>query len=199
MTKPFCNRYKITDCDAFFRGRQFSYETVEERHWFDFRSEAHRQFVTDTASAIRSYFPSTPIFTHQLGTLDEKLIEPFRKQDFASPQATAFVKGASPGMTANVYEGRDSEFRELVSQFSDKAQGRGWALAEFNPGVHWHGSRLELRRFSLDLLRFLADHQVSVIALLSWESNAFDTGIKDSGVDDAVKQYLTQGPDAIHP
>ncbi len=102
-------------------------------------------------------------------------------------------------MTANVYAGRDSELRELVTQFSAKAQGRGWALAEFNPGVNWHGSRPELRRFSLDLLRFLADHRVSVVALLSWESNALDTGIKDSGVDDAVKLYLAQGPDAECP
>ncbi len=199
MTKPFCRKNRITDCDGFFRGRQFTYKIAEERQWFDFRSAAHRQFVADTASAIREYFPSTPIFTHQLGTLDEKLIEPFRRQDFASPQATAFVKGASPGMTANVYAGRDSEFRELVTQFSAKAQGRGWALAEFNPGVNWHGSRPELCRFSLDLLRFLADHRVSVIALLSWESNALDTGIKDSGVDDAVKLYLAQGPNAECP
>jgi hypothetical protein len=46
------------------------------------------------------------------------------------------------------------------------------------------------------LLRFLADHQVSMIALLAWNSNALDDGIKDSGVDDAVKQFLIEGPDA---
>ena len=196
MTKPFCNRHQITDCEAFFRGRRYTYKTAEERRWFDFRSEAHRQFVADTASSIRKHFPSTPVFTHQLGTLDGKLIEPFREQDFASPQSTAFVKAASPGITANVYEGRDAEFRELVTQFSDKAQGGGWALAEFNPGVQWHGSRADLRRFSLNLLQFLAAHQVSVVALLSWESNALDTGIKDSGVDDAVRDYLAHGPNA---
>jgi hypothetical protein len=37
---------------------------------------------------------------------------------------------------------------------------------------------------------------VSIITLLAWESNALDAGIKDSGVDDAVKRFLSEGPDA---
>ena len=71
MTEPFCG---ITDCGAFFRNRQFTYQSPEERQGFDFRAEAHRQFVSDTVSTIRKRFPSTVIYTHQLGTLDEKLI-----------------------------------------------------------------------------------------------------------------------------
>ena len=195
MTEPFCRRYGITDCDAFFRNHQFTYKSSEERHWFDFRAEAHRKFVSDTVSAIRKRFPSTVIYTHQLGTLDEKLILDYRRQDFASPQRTAFVNGSIPGVTANVYEGRDAEFRELVSQVSEKADGHGWALAEFNPGKNWPGSRVELYQFSFNLLRFLADHNVSIITLLAWQSNALDAGIKDSGVDDAVKRFLSEGPD----
>jgi hypothetical protein len=111
---------RITDCGAFFRNRQFTYQSAEERHWFDFRAEAHRQFVSDTVSAIRKRFPSTVIYTHQLGTLDEKLILDYRRQDFASPQRTAFVNGSIPGVTANVYGGRDADFPELVSQISEK-------------------------------------------------------------------------------
>jgi hypothetical protein len=195
MTEPFCRRYGITDCDAFFRNRQFTYKSSEERHWFDFRAEAHRKFVSDTVSAIRKRFPSKVIYTHQLGTLDENLILNYRRQDFASPQRTAFVNGSIPGVTANVYEGRDEDFRELVSQVSEKADGHGWALAEFNPGKNWSGSRIELSQFSFDLLRFLADHNVSIITLLAWQSNALDAGIKDSGVDDAVKRFLSEGPD----
>lgn len=194
MTVPFCRRYGISDCGAFFRGRQFTYKSAEERRWYDFRVEAHRQFVSDTTSAIRKRFPSRPIFTHQLGTLDENLIENFRRQDFASPQETAFVNGAYPGVTAYIYGGRDSEFRELVSQLSEKVDGRPWALAEFNPGKDWHGNRAELSRYSFELFRFLADHRVSMIALLAWNSNALDTGIKDSGVDDAVRRFLAEGP-----
>jgi hypothetical protein len=196
MTQPFCRRYGIADCDAFFRNRQFTYQSPEERHWFDFRAEAHRQFVSDTVSLIRKRFPSTVIYTHQLGTLDQKLIHDYRKQDFASPQRTAFVNGSIPGVTANVYFGRDADFRELVSQISEKAAGRGWALAEFNPGKNWPGSRVELSQFSFDLLRYLSDHEVSIITLLAWQSNALDAGIKDSGVDDAVKRFLSEGPDA---
>jgi hypothetical protein len=196
MTEPFCRRYGIADCGAFFRGRQFTYQSPEERHWYDFRVEAHRQFVADTVSAIRKRFPMTPIFTHQLGTVDGKVIENFRRQDWASPQETAFVNGANPGVTAYIYGGRESEFRELVSQMSEKADGQGWALAEFNPGVDWHGNRAELSQFSFDLLRFLADHDVSMIALLAWNSNALDAGIKDTGVDDAVRRFLAEGPDA---
>ena len=195
MTEPFCRRYGTTDCDAFFRDRQFTYQSAEERRWYDFRVEAHRQFVADTVSAIRKRFPRRPIFTKQLGTLDEKLILDFRRQDWASPQQTAFVKGALPGVTANVYGGRDADFRELVSQLSDKAGDKGWAL-EFNPGNDWHGSRAELSLFSVSLFRFLADHDVSMISLLAWNSNALDAGIKDTGVDDAVKRFLAEGPDA---
>jgi hypothetical protein len=128
--------------------------------------------------------------------VDGKLIENFRKQDWASPQETAFVNGATPGVTAYIYGGRDAEFKELVSQLSEKAGGKGWGLAEFNPGKDWHGSRAELSHFSFDLLRFLADHDVSMIALLAWNSNALDPGIKDTGVDDAVRRFLTEGPDA---
>ncbi len=196
MTEPFCSRYGITDCGAFFRNRQFTYQSSEERRWYDFRVEAHRQFVSDTTSTIRKHFPSKPIFTHQLGTLDGKPIENFRRQDFASPQETAFVKGATPGVTAYIYEGRDSDFRQLVSQLNGKVGGQGWALAEFNSGKDWHGTRAELSRYSFELLRFLADHQVSMIALLAWNSNALDPGIKDSGVDDAVRRFLAEGPDA---
>jgi hypothetical protein len=196
MTEPFCRRYGITDCGAFIRDRQFTYQSLEERHWYDFRVEAHRQFVADTSSAIRKRFPSAPIYTHQLGMVDGKLIENFRKQDWASPQETAFVNGATPGVTAYIYGGRDAEFKELVSQLSEKADGKGWGLAEFNPGKDWHGSRAELNHFSFDLLRFLADHNVSMVALLAWNSNALDPGIKDTGVDDAVKRFVTEGPDA---
>jgi hypothetical protein len=199
MTEPFCRRYGIRDCGAFFRDRQFTYQSSEERHWYDFRVEAHRQFVSDTTSAIRKRFPSTPVFTHQLGTLDGKKIEPFRRQDWASPQQTAFVNGATPGVTAYTYGGRDSEFRELVSQSSEKAGGQGGAVAEFNPGKDWHGSRAELSQFSFDLLRFLGDHQVSMIALLAGNANGLDPGIQDTGVDDAVKRFLTEGPDAGDP
>jgi hypothetical protein len=196
MTQPFCRSYRIADCDAFFRNRLFTYQSPEERRWFDFRAEAHRQFVADAVSLIRKRFPSTIIYTHQLGTLDEMLVLDYRRQDFASPQRTAFVNGSIPGVTANVYEGRDTDFRELVSQVSEKADGRGWALAEFNPGKNWPGSRVELSQFSFDLLRFLSDHDVSIITLLAWQSNTLDAGIKDSGVDDAVKRFLSEGPDA---
>jgi hypothetical protein len=46
------------------------------------------------------------------------------------------------------------------------------------------------------LFRFVADHDVSMISLLAWNSNALDAGIKDTGVDDAVKRFLAKGPDA---
>jgi hypothetical protein len=193
MTKPFCRQYGISDCAAFFRGRRFSYRDPDERHWYEFRVEAHRQFVSDTVSTIRKYFPSTTIFTHQLGVLDGKILADHRRHDFASPQETAFVEGAFPGVTAYVHGKRDGDFRSLVSQISAKAPD-GWALPEFNPGKNWSRSKMELTDYSYSLLQYLAEHQVSMIALLAWKSNTLDTGIKASGVDDAVKRYLLQGP-----
>jgi len=67
-------------------------------------------------------------------------------------------------------------------------------MPEFNPGKDWHGSRTELSDYSYQMLQILADHGVSIIGLLSWETNALDAGIKDSGVDDGVKRYMREGP-----
>jgi hypothetical protein len=194
MTEPFCRKYGIQDSAAFFKGREFNYTTADELHWFEFRAEVHRQFVADTASEIRRFFPSTPIFTHQLGTLDGKLLDDYRKQDFGSPQETAFVSGASPGITAYIYGKRDDDFKRLVAQFSQKADGQGWGMPEFNPGKDWHGNRTELSDYTYEMLTFLANHGASMIGLLAWETNALDAGIKDSGVDDGIKRYLSDGP-----
>jgi hypothetical protein len=193
MTEPFCREYRISDRTAFFNGREFSYKTTDELHWYEYRAKIHRQFVADTVSAIRRIFPSTPVFTHQLGTLDGNPLDDYRKQDFGSPQQTAFVPEASPGITGYIYGKRDDAFKKLVIQFSQKAGGGDWAMAEFNPGKDWQGSRTELSDYSFETLRFLADHGVTMVGLLAWEANALDAGIKDSGVDDGVKRYLIEG------
>jgi hypothetical protein len=193
IAKPFCDRYGIANCAAYFRSHRFTYETEEDRRWFRFRADANKQFVADTVAGIRKFFPATPIFTHQLGTLDEKLLGA-HNQDFASPQETAFVPGALPGVTAYIYGKREADFKKLVTEVSEKAAGRGWALAEFNPGKTWPGTRTELAAYTYETLRFLAGRQISMVGLLAWESNALDAGIKDTGIDDGVKLYLRRGP-----
>jgi hypothetical protein len=190
VTQPYCNLHKIKNCEAYFKNRRFTYEGDEDHRWFQYRSEMHKQFVADTVEQIRAEFPETQIYTHQLGTLDGDFIESYRRRDLASPQETAFVPKAKPGVTAYIYGKRDQAFRKLVSELSDKSNG--WALTEFNPGKDWKGSRAELASYTKQLLEFLSAHKVSVVALLAWESNSLDAGIKDSGIDDGIKGYLNR-------
>ncbi len=192
MTKPYCREYKINDCVHYFENHHFTYENDEDRKWFYYRAQVHRQFVSDTVNHIRAQFPTTPIYTHQLGTLDNVLIEPYRKQDFASPLETAFVPNAIPGITAYIYGKRDQNFRTIIDQFSAKARDHEWALTEFNPGKDWKGTRSELADYTREMIEFLASRKVSAVALLAWNSNALDAGIKDSGVDDGIRKFLEQ-------
>lgn len=193
MTRPFCNQEGISDCQAFFR-QSFDYKTPQQVRWFEFRASAHKQYVSDTVQTIRKYFPAIPIYTHQLGMLDGRYLQDYRAADYASPQETAFVEGAFPGITTGIYGKRDKDFKTLISEFSAKSVAGNWGLPEFNPGKDWTGSRAELAEYSYQMFRFLSEHHVNMIALLSWESNALDTGIKDSGVDDAVKRFISTGP-----
>lgn len=135
-----------------------------------------------------------PVFTHQLGVLDGGLVDASSGQDFASPQETAFVPGALPGITAYIYGKRDRSFRALTTEFSEKARGGDWALTEFNPGKDWQGTREDLATFTHNTVSFLAGRNISLIALLAWESNSLDAGIKGSGVDDGIKRFLKEGP-----
>jgi hypothetical protein len=159
--------------------------------WFSIWSA----FVSDAVSVIRKRFPSTIIYTHPRNARRKahSRLSPTRLR----VTATNSIRGwLDSGNNSECLLWKGADFRELVTQFSEKANGHGWALAEFNPGKNWPGSRVELSQFSFDLLRFLADHHVSIITLLAWESNELDAGIKDSGVDDAVKRFLKEGQDA---
>lgn len=62
-------------------------------------------------------------------------------------------------------------------------------------GKAWPGTRADLAAYTDELLQFLAAHEISMVGLLAWESNALDMGVKDTGIDDGVKHYLANGPD----
>jgi hypothetical protein len=195
VTAPYAERYGIEDRRGYFREHRFVYDSPEDRRWFAFRAELHRRFVQRSVNVLYEAFPHTEIYTHQLVTADEQYLS-YKGHDFASPQSTAFVENANPGITFFLHEGRDEEFRKIVGQLAAKAASaeKPFGLMEFHPGKTWTGTRSQLCDYTVKILSYLHAEGASVVALLAWESNSLDRGIRDSGVDDGVKLYLSRGP-----
>lgn len=190
-TEPFCKINKIRDCTGFMR-REMDYKTPLDLKWFEFRAKNHLRFVQDTVDSIRRQFPGRSIFTHQLSVLDGKLINTsYKNQDMASPQWTGFAKGANPGFTVYTYAGdRYGTKRKFLSEVCAKNDGRVWGLLEFNTARAFPGSQKELAKFTRDFIAYAYEQGVRVIAPLSWESNSLDIGIKGSGVDEGIREFI---------
>ncbi|HEY0796380.1 MAG TPA: hypothetical protein VGD64_11420 [Acidisarcina sp.] len=190
-TKPFCKINKIWDCKGFMR-RQMDYKNPLDLKWFEFRAKNHLQFVQDTVDSIRRQFPERLIFTHQISVLDGELINrSYKDQDLASPQWTGFARGANAGFTVYTYGGdRYRTQRRFIDEVSAKSDGKAWGLLEFNTARAFPGSREELDTFTKDFIAYAYERGVRVIAPLSWESNSLDLGIKGSGVDQGIKEFI---------
>ena len=65
-------------------------------------------------------------------------------------------------------------------------------MLEFNPGKSWLGSKEDLREYTFNILTFAYNHGVRVVAPLSWTDNQLDKGIRNSGVDEGIKQFIMQ-------
>ena len=191
VSKPFCKKFNIQNCNSFIK-QDFKYDTEEQINWFKFRADMHRKYIADTVAIIRKSFPQRPIWTHQIPVLDEIKRGGFRNRDFASPQSTALVPGAFPGFTLYIYGKRDKKFKKLVKQISAKTKGNQWGMLEFNPGKSWLGSKEDLREYTFNILTFAYNHGVRVVAPLSWTDNQLDKGIRNSGVDEGIKQFIMQ-------
>ncbi len=188
---PFCQHYSIEHCSEFFLKKP-NYSTTEAHSWFQFRADNHKKFVQDTVDTIRSRFPDKKIYTHQIAELDNVFQNHRQKFDFASPQMTSFVEKAIPGFTSYIYDGRIDDFKKIVDQISLKSNH--WALMEFNTGKGWKKSKDSLAAFTEKQISYLFFKGVDAIAWLSWNTNSLDTGIKDSGVDEGIENYLKNGP-----
>ncbi len=190
-TEPFCKMNKIRDCKAFMQ-RQMDYKNPLDLKWIEFRAKNHLQFVQDTVNSIRRQFPDRPIFTHQISVLDGELINTsYKNQDLASPQWTGFAKGANAGFTVYTYAGDQyGTQRKFLDEVGAKTGGKAWGFMEFNTARAFPGSPKELTRFTKDFIAYAYDRGVRVIAPLSWESNSLDIGIKGSGVDEGIKEFI---------
>jgi hypothetical protein len=195
-TEPFCRINKIRNCRGFMR-REMDYKNPLDVKWFEFRSKNHLQFVQDTVDSIRRQFPERPIFTHQISVLDGELINTsYRNQDLASPQWTGFARGANAGFTVYTYAGdRYGTQRRFLDEVCAKTDGKEWGLLEFNTARAFPGSQKELIRFTKDFIVYAYGRGVRVIAPLSWESNSLDIGIKGSGVDEGIREFILDQPD----
>jgi len=195
-TEPFCQINKIRDCKEFFTQSEMEYSNPMDLKWFEFRSKSHLQFVQDTVDSIRRQFPNRSIFTHQISVLDGELInKSYKNQDLGSPQWTGFAKNANPGFTVYTYAGDQyGTSRRFLDQVSTKADGKAWGLLEFNTARAFPGSKKELTGFTKNFIEYTYGRGVRVIAPLSWESNSLDIGIKDSGVDEGIKEFILEHP-----
>ncbi len=189
-TKPFCEENNVKNCREFFT-RDFEYKSDLEKKWFYFRASNHKAFVKDTVDIIRKVFSRRAIYTHQIPTPEGQYIRKYKKRDFASPLETAFTVGSFPGFTMYIHEQRDQEFKRLLDQIYDKSKSQ-WGMVEFNPGKSWKGTKEQLRQYTLDILNLSYEKGVRVICPLSWETNSLDFGIKDSGIDKGISDFLHQ-------
>ncbi len=193
LTDEFCRKHSVTDRNAFFARERIPYETDLEKRWFAFRADIHHAFVQDSVDAILGELGDVTIYTHQIPTLEGEYLSA-NGHDFASPQRTAFAKGSLPGFTIYVHGKVDAHVKKFAAEIGRKVGDGHWGAVEFNPGRSWKGTQRELADYTLALLRYLHRHGCRVVAPLSWESNALDQGIKDSGVDAGIKKYLLVGP-----
>jgi hypothetical protein len=195
-TRPFCRLNRILDCKGLFAQREMNYTNPVDLKWFKFRSKNHLQFVQDDIDAVRRNFPNRPIFTHQVSILDGEFINKYDKnQDLASPQWTGFAKNANPGFTVYTYAGDQyGTTRKFLDEVSAKANGKPWGLLEFNTARAFPGSKKQLTGFTKNFIAYAYKRGVRVIAPLSWESNSLDVGIKDSGVDEGIREFILARP-----
>lgn len=204
---PFVSEYGV-DEDVYFARDRFTYDTEEELMWYNFRSESHRQYIAASAAAIKNRFPNTPIYTHQLLEHDDDLVtqDGF---DFASSQSSALVPDAYPGYSVYTIWGTGlshhdgNHVMEACTQAASKAQDYGasmWGSLEFNPGRGTYpGSKTDLADYTYDWLSYLYSINCRVVCPLSWISNPLDTGVYDSGIDDAIKRFIQLGPSGTFP
>ena len=193
LTQEFCRQNHIADCRTFFSRKRFTYRTALEKKWFSFRADVHRSFVQDSVNAIRVELDDAVVYTHQIPTLEGEYVSALG-HDFASPQRTAFVKGSRPGFTIYVHGKQDAHVEQVSVEIGRKVASGHWAAVEFNPGKTWKGSRRELTAYTLEVLCYLHRNRCRLVAPISWESNPLDQGIKASGVDTGIKEFLRLGP-----
>jgi len=168
------------------------------RRWHVFRSELVRQFVAASVSEIRAAIPDMPIYTHQLACLSEEFSR--EGYDLDSPLETAIVPGATPGYTIYIWSHRDKFLRQFLDQLTAKLDGKAWGAMEFHPGKEWKGTKDELRLYTRQVLGDLYRAGAGAVAPLAWLPSKLDggnignSGIKDTGVDQGIKDFIEFGP-----
>jgi hypothetical protein len=113
---------------------------------------------------------------------------------------TAIIPGATPGYTIYIWSHRDQFLRQFLDQLEIKLDGKDWGAMEFHPGKDWQGSKDELRLYTRQVLSKLYHAGARAVAPLAWLPSKLDggnvgnSGIKDSGVDQGIKDFLELGP-----
>jgi hypothetical protein len=160
--------------------------------WHKYRAQIVHDYVAASVRVVKSKLPDTPIYTHQIPCRTSE----FTKDgiDFDCPLQTAIIPGAIPGYTIYIW-GRREKF--LVDFLKDLKATNGtevWGAMEFNPGKDWTGNKEELRLFTRKILSRLYGAGAAAIAPLAWESSKLDAGIKGTGVDQGIKDFIQSGP-----
>jgi hypothetical protein len=193
---PFCQKEGISPnkLDALLKEEN----SPLTRRWHAFRADLVRQFLAASVNEIRASIPDLPIYTHQIYCLSEQFSRD--GYDWDSPLETAFVPGATPGYTIYIWGHRDHFLRQFLDQLTAKLDGSNWGVMEFHPGHDWTGTNDELRLYTRAVLSDLYQSGARAVAPLAWlpskldGGNQGDSGIKGTGVDQGIKDFIELGP-----
>jgi hypothetical protein len=182
---PFCQKEHIgaNKLDTLLNKES---SPVRQR-WHLFRSHLVQEFVAASVSEIRAALPGLPIYTHQIACLSDEYSR--EGYDSDAPMETAIIPGATPGYTIYIWSHRDQFLRQFLDQLEIKLDGKDW-----------EGSKDELRLYTRQVLSKLYHAGARAVAPLAWLPSKLDggnvgnSGIKDSGVDQGIKDFLELGP-----
>jgi hypothetical protein len=113
--------------------------------------------------------------------------------DFDSPLETAIVPGSTPGYTIGVWGHRGTFLEEFLEEIKSYHLEHRWGAVEFNPGHDWNGTKDELRLFTRRILHDMYRSGCTLIAPIAWVPSQGDAGVKNTGVDEGIKEFIVSG------
>lgn len=184
--------YEASQVSEFCQGRTKPCPTIS-KEWRDYRAMQHKAFIQVTVDEIRRHFPTQTIYTHQYPVSNQAILTG-GGIDMGSPLWSAIVDNAYPGYTIYAFGGRWTNELLLMTEISQQVPNSPWGATEFNPARGWSASAGSKAKATKEFLKELYKRNCRTIAPLSWTSNSLDTGIKGSGVDAGIKQFINEGP-----
>jgi len=189
LTVDFCNTNNIKP-EALSQALEEN--PVLSKSWHIYRSKIVKDYVAASVDVVKARLPNTQIYTHQIPCGKTE----FTKDgiDFDCPLESAVIPGAIPGYTIYIWGHREKFLLDFLQDLKSEEGATEWGAMEFNPGKDWPGSKEELRIYTRKILSELYRSGVNAIAPLAWNSSELDAGIKGTGVDQGIEDFIKAGP-----